>query len=84
MGNWTGGPMMVAIAVALGWLSLVVMGRPRLHKVGGSRGWINHGVNYSQWSAQEHKPDIEIEGKYQRRAVRQINRNTIESTVISI
>jgi len=44
----------VASVVVMGWLSLVVMGNPMLHKVGGSKGWINHDVNYTQWSAQQH------------------------------
>jgi len=33
---------------------LGAMGGPVLHKVGGSKGWINHDVNYTQWSAREH------------------------------
>lgn len=46
--------MVVASAVAMGWLSVVAMGSPVLHKVGGSKGWINHDVNYTEWAAQEH------------------------------
>ncbi|KAG4911680.1 hypothetical protein JHK82_052282 [Glycine max] len=55
MENWRGARMMVvASAVAMGWLSVVAMGSPVLHKVGGSKGWINQDVNYTEWSAQEH------------------------------
>ncbi|KAG4969720.1 hypothetical protein AAZX31_13G045400 [Glycine max] len=55
MENWRGARLMVvASVVAIGWLSLVVMGSPVLHKVGGSKGWINHDVNYTEWAAQEH------------------------------
>ncbi|ESW23268.1 hypothetical protein PHAVU_004G032500 [Phaseolus vulgaris] len=48
--------MVVTASMAvMGWLSVVmVVGSPVLHKVGGSKGWINHDVNYTEWSAQEH------------------------------
>ncbi|TKY50218.1 Lamin protein [Spatholobus suberectus] len=54
MENSRGAQMVVAASVVvMGWLSLVVMGGPTLHKVGGSKGWINHDVNYTEWGAQE-------------------------------
>ncbi|XP_058727414.1 early nodulin-like protein 20 [Vicia villosa] len=46
----------VILMVILGMLSLwpmVVMGSPKLHKVGGSKGW-NEKTNYTQWSSQQH------------------------------
>ncbi|CAK8533462.1 unnamed protein product [Lathyrus sativus] len=46
----------VIMMVILGMLSLwpmEVMGSPRLHKVGGSKGW-NEKTNYTQWSSQQH------------------------------
>ncbi|CAL5185930.1 unnamed protein product [Lathyrus oleraceus] len=46
----------VILMVILGMLSLcpmVVMGNPKLHKVGGSKGW-NEETNYTQWSSQQH------------------------------
>lgn len=46
----------VILILILGMLSLwpmVVMGSPKLHKVGGSKGW-NEKTNYTQWSSQQH------------------------------
>ncbi|KAK2419983.1 lamin protein [Trifolium repens] len=48
--------MLMMSVMVLGMLSLcpmVVMGKPVLHKVGGSKGW-NENVNYTIWSSQEH------------------------------
>ncbi|KAL2335474.1 hypothetical protein Fmac_016687 [Flemingia macrophylla] len=48
-------PMVVVTwsMVLMVWLMLGVMGGPVLHKVGGSKGWTEHGVNYTEWSTQE-------------------------------
>ncbi|BAU01308.1 hypothetical protein LR48_Vigan10g244900 [Vigna angularis] len=55
MTMWKNMTVVMASVVVMGWLSWVVMGNPVLHKVGGSKGWINnHDVNYTEWSAQEH------------------------------
>lgn len=41
--------------VVMGWLTMVVIGGPVLHKVGGSKGWVNNPeVNYTEWSSHEH------------------------------
>ncbi|AES74792.2 putative cupredoxin [Medicago truncatula] len=48
--------VLLMVSVVLGVLSLwpmVVMGGPKLHKVGGSKGW-KENVNYTTWSSQEH------------------------------
>jgi len=48
--------VILMVSVVLGVLSLwpmVVMGGPKLHKVGGSKGW-SQNVNYTTWSSQEH------------------------------
>jgi hypothetical protein len=48
--------MLMMSVMVLGMLSLwpmVVMGKPVLHKVGGSKGW-NENVNYTIWSSQQH------------------------------
>jgi hypothetical protein len=48
--------MLMMSVMVLGMLSLwpmVVMGKPVLHKVGGSKGW-NQNVNYTIWSSQQH------------------------------
>ncbi|XP_020222770.1 lamin-like protein [Cajanus cajan] len=55
MEKWSVSTTTLAASTAvMGWLLLVVMGGPVLHKVGGSRGWIDHDVNYTEWSSQQH------------------------------
>lgn len=49
MENWR----VVFVVIMMGWFSLVVMGNPKLHKVGDSKGW-NQNVNYTEWSSQQH------------------------------
>ncbi|XP_054790857.1 mavicyanin-like [Prosopis cineraria] len=54
MQNWRLTVMSRVVAMVAAVLPIMAaMGDPVLHKVGGSRGWISHDVNYTEWSAQE-------------------------------